>query len=342
MEVNRKELLQILASIRPGLAKREIVEQASHFIFTGNHVTTFNDQICITSPYKTTEKFSVKGEEFYKILSGANSDTVKIEIDENHVKIGSKKMKAGLSVLTDDKEKIEHLIADMKKQIKEWKELPVDFLTGVFTCMFSASRDLSTGVLACVSIKENMIYSTDRYRASRYEMSESMEDSFFILAKDVAEILKFEVVEYFATDNWIHFRTKDKVTFSCRVLVGEYPELDRFFEIEGLSVTLPKELSTIVSDVSVLAEGDSEFTRSVAITIKDNEIFCKAKREGNWIEKSIDCDYDDEPINFGINPDFLNQILKKTTDLTIQKNKALFVSEGFQHIISLPLKNEDE
>ena len=35
MKVNRQKLVSILSAIKPGLAKKQIVEEAAHFIFTG-------------------------------------------------------------------------------------------------------------------------------------------------------------------------------------------------------------------------------------------------------------------------------------------------------------------
>ena len=59
MKIEREELLKVLSAIRPGLAKKDIVEQATHFIFTGQEVLTYNDQICISYPFETDFECSV-------------------------------------------------------------------------------------------------------------------------------------------------------------------------------------------------------------------------------------------------------------------------------------------
>ena len=45
MKINRKELLEVLSLIKPGLSNNEMVEQSTHFIFEAGEVYTYNDQI---------------------------------------------------------------------------------------------------------------------------------------------------------------------------------------------------------------------------------------------------------------------------------------------------------
>ena len=117
MKINREELLKVLQAVKPGIAKREIIQQATHAIFTGDAVATFNDQICIVYPLKTDLHCSVQGEEFYKALESINEVEVEIIAEENQVKIISKKTKAGLSTLVGEKEKVESLIEDLRERV---------------------------------------------------------------------------------------------------------------------------------------------------------------------------------------------------------------------------------
>ena len=43
MKINRSKLLDILQIIKPGLANKEIVEQSTHFIFSGENISTYNE-----------------------------------------------------------------------------------------------------------------------------------------------------------------------------------------------------------------------------------------------------------------------------------------------------------
>ena len=68
MKIKKLELINILQRVKPGLAKRDVIEQFTHFIFTGESVITYNDEICISHPLKTDFVCSAKSEEFFKAI----------------------------------------------------------------------------------------------------------------------------------------------------------------------------------------------------------------------------------------------------------------------------------
>ena len=56
MKIDRKELRNILAAIKPGLGKKEFVNQTCHFMFFPDKIATFNERICIMHPFKKEKK----------------------------------------------------------------------------------------------------------------------------------------------------------------------------------------------------------------------------------------------------------------------------------------------
>ena len=90
MKVKKSELVDALSKVKPGLAKKEIVEQATHFIFSQGEIITFNDQISIMHPFDCDFDFSVKGEEFFKIVSGITEEEIDLSLKDNTLHIKSK------------------------------------------------------------------------------------------------------------------------------------------------------------------------------------------------------------------------------------------------------------
>jgi len=342
--INRKELVDILSKVRPALAKKEIIEQATHFIFTGTHITTYNDQICIIHPYPTDFQCSVRAKEFYEILNGITEDEIEIKRTKTQLKVNSERTKAGLTTVVDEKDKVDHMVeiiaADMKKA--KWYYLPESFLKGMFLCMFSASKDMTTGAFTCLYGNGSEIFSSDTLRASWFIMEkDEFKPPFLLPARDVAELIKFPVTKYTVTENWMHFKTKDKVSMSVRKLEGEFPDIKPLFEIKGYSFILPSDLKNAIDSVSILAEGELDINRVVYIKVEKGKVTCKAQKERGWIEKTIDSDYDKKRvIDFTINPHFFSQVLEKTTSITVSEEKAVFTGENFKHIICLPIDEE--
>lgn len=347
MKLNREELLKTLTLAKPALAKKEFILQATHFIFQGDYIATYNDSICIIAPFKTNFKCSVNGDEFYKALESISEEIVDISLTDNQILIKSKKTKAGLSTLVDDQEKVDNLIEDLKNRTSEkkfWKKLPGDFINGIFLCMFNASKDMTTGVRCCVAVRGNEIYSTDNLRISKYTLSSKM-DEMLIPARDAVELSKYEVTRYGKSDNWLHFITDDEVMFSCRTMIGDYPfdSLSRFFKKEPNNVmTLPKDLQDVMKAAAVFAAGDVDVAKMVEIKIEGNTIHCKSEKERGWMEKEIDIEEKfEKEILFYINPMFFAQVLDKATSLFLivgeeYPDKAVFLNENFVHMIALP------
>jgi HSP20 family molecular chaperone IbpA len=340
MKINKNDLLAVIQKVKPGVSKKEIIEQAGHLIFSNDEVATFNDQICILHPFTCEFPFSVKEAEFTKVLSGISESEIDLTLKDGNLNIKSKSTKASLSTIVGEESKVEHLIAQLKTNISAtdfFKPLPKEFIDGLYLCAFSANKDVATGVRACVAVKGDTILSTDGIRASSYVMDKTM-DEVLIPAKDAMELIKYAVVSYGISENWIHFKTEDGIIFNCKTMKGDYPHkqvLSIFEDVEP-DMTFPAELKEAVGSVTILAEGDMDINKMVRITIEKNLITVKAEKERGWIEKTVAFEYAGEPITFIINPIFFTQILALASGFNLVKGKAQFASENFVHIMALP------
>lgn len=318
-----------------------MIEQASHLVFAGGEVATYNDQICILHPFPCDLTFSVKGEEFTKILNGMSVTEFDMDLSsEGTLKISAKKTKAELSTIVGDESKVEHLIQKLRDIVSKdnfFKPLPKEFLEGIFLCAFSANKDIATGVRSCIAVKGDAIYSTDNIRASNYIMESSMDDM-LLPAKDAMELVKYKVEAYGISENWLHFCTKDGIVFNCKTMKGEYPfkKVQSIFADVDPELEFPTDLRECVSSVTILAEGDLDVSKMVRVSIDSESITVKAEKERGWIEKSVDFKYEGDKFSFIINPIFFAQILQHATGFVLVNNLAQFSSDNFYHVLALP------
>ncbi len=346
MKIKKADLLKALRSVKPGLSTKEIIQQAAHVMFMGKCIATFNDAISVLYPFETNFKCSVNGEEFYKVLDGIKEDKIELFLDGDHIKINSEKTKAGFSTIVGENEKVEKMVEKILTTVnkpKFFRTLPKDFIKGVFLCMFSASKDMTSGVKCCVAVKDNQIFSTDNLRLSRYELDSKVKDIILIPARDAYELVKYEVVRYGLSEGWVHFQTEDGVIFNCRTMTGEYP-FDRmitFFGKQKNEITVPSELKDIMKNAVVLADGEVDIAKMVEVTIDKGKIICKSEKERGWMIKEVDCKYKGEKLSFFVNPIFMAQVLESVTTLALVQgkehpNKCYFTQDNYQHIIALP------
>ena len=337
MKIKREELLKALSLVKPGLAKKEIVEQSTHFVFDGENISTYNDYICISHPFKTDFKCSIKAEIFYKLLQSMKEENITIDCGKDLiVKINGKDSRAGLTAIKEGK--IDEYIKQLDtKNIKKWKALPKDFIQGIYLCMFSVSKDMTTGVLSCLSIKDNKISSSDNLRISQYEMKGSIKNDILIPLQSIVELVKYPVTKYCLIDSWVHFKTEDGIVFSTRIMKGEFPSVDSFFDLKGAKIKLPKELQSALQSVKIVVEEAIDVVdQKVEIVISKELITCRGDGKTSWKEQDIPCSHKGKEIKFLVNPLFLAQILNKTASVIIGEGKALFVSDSFNHIMVLP------
>jgi len=339
MEIKREKLIEILSIVKPGIASKAIVDQATHFIFTGEQILTYDDRICICFPFETDFKGSVPGDEFYKIINGMTGETISLSLDKGKLKFKCGNLRASLSMSPEDD------IMAMVKVLnvpsldsKQWKNLPEGFAEGLFFCMFSASKGGGQGkaFLNTLGVKEDAIVSSDSLRITRYFMKSPVEDSFLLPLSSVVEIVKLgKLSGYIAGSSWIHFKAESGVIFSSRVVAEEYPDVHSFFDFDSKEIILPDDFKKSIDAVAILAPGENEIDKTVDVVIENKTIKCRGEKEVGWIESDQKINYDGPKISFLINPTFLIQILDKTKTMGYAEGKAVFVSDSFDHLVSL-------
>jgi len=333
----RQELKDILTALKPGLAKTKVVEQMSHFMFTGKDVVTFNDKVLVSFPYETDFGFSISADKFFGLVSNMSSPTIEVKQDGKSIKIEGKAIKAGIRTMQEDE--LAESIQTIKDQAAEgeWHPLPEDFVEGAFLSSFSASSDASLGTATCVYAIGNMLYAGDRTRVSQFRMTKEITESFFLKAIVAPDISNYYVTEVSQSKSWIHFRTEDGLNFSTRKIVGQFPDYSPFFKsFEGDKLLLPgKELKEAIKTVTIIKREDDP--KGVIIKLAEGKLICSytTNERREWIEKELDIDYKGEAIEVGMNAEFLSQVLEKAVEVIISpdRKRVLFQSDNFKHIL---------
>lgn len=336
MKIDVKNLVRILDSLRPAIAKAQMVEQASHYIFSGNTVTTFNDRICISHPFDFDTTFSVEGEDLLKSLKTIKETQADMWVEDNTLILQSDKTTAELSTVVGDRS-AEKMIEGIGLGNLEWTPLPSDFCTGLGICAFTASDDATKRNLTAVHVNQNYMESSDDLRITEYIIGADMPEV-LIPKKAAVEIAKFDAKEYCLTEAWIHFRTETGLIFSSRIIKESFPDCSAFFEVKGTEAHLPVELKEIAKEVSFMCEGKTDVDVNITLHISQGLCRVEAKKTRGKLTKDIEMVYRrDNPVKIVINPDFLVEAITRSPAVTISDDGrvALFQSERFRHVIAL-------
>ena len=343
MKVKVEDLLKALNQVRPALATKELIPEMTHFIFDGETVSTYDDQISISFPFESDFEFSVKGNDFYNIISKLDTDKeVTLSLDGETVKVKQGGRSAKFAQ-TDEKALEPYLDSLFEAMNAEFEELPNDFVNGLSMCYPCASGDPSTGILACVMIEDDRIISTDRIRVGVYKLSSAIDSRVIIKASAAHKLVGYDLTHYHVSNSWVHFMCDSGAVFSIRLIEPEEDNLPDFEYLiketdkSKVKVTIPEKIKELIDFTSIMSE-DEIYYKKAYFTVEDKKIRIKCKTKGRGeasatikMKKAVS----KKKIEFVINPTFLLYAVGLTKVLKFTKEKVLLKAGGFNYLIAL-------
>lgn len=331
MKVNRAELQAALERVKPGLANRDLIEQATSFAFLGDRVTTYNDEISISHPVKELDvRGAIKADALYSFLNRIKQETVDITWEEQQVRITAGKARAGLVFEAEVKLPIEEV-----GKIGRWRKVPEEFIEGLKLCHSCASRDMSRPILTCLNIDGDVITASDSYQIIRYQLPGKVPiDPFLLPASTAKELVRYPITKIAQGDGWVHFKTDDGTVFSSRVFEGEFPDVSPHLEFTGTSIEFPETIADTLQRAEVFSKPDlTQDMPMVIIEFSKGEVLVTAQDNSGWFEETVPLEYDDEHIKFAINLEFLMTLLKQTQTCEYGEGRIKFSGERWVHIV---------
>lgn len=334
MKINKKQLLDALETVKPGLANREQIEQSTSFAFLGNRVVTYNDEISISAPVTGMEiTGAIQADNLYKFLGKIKKEEIELEVKGNEIVITSGKSKAGLTLQSEIKLPLNEDIAEKS----DWNILPENFLQGVKFVVSACGKDMNRPVLTCVHVSQKgFVEACDNFRIAKYTLGGEMPlDTFLMPSTSVLTMHKLQPTQISEGKGWVHFKTEEGVVFSCRVFEDAYPDTKAFFNIQGEKVTFPKTIEEVLDMAGVFAKRDNVMDETVNITISDKRLKVSSKSETGWFEEEVNMAYEGENLSFDVTPHLLKQILSETLACVVGKSKLEFEGESWAYITML-------
>jgi len=335
MQINRIELLQALEIVRPGLANKETIAQATSFAFFEDKVVTYNDEISISHPVENLNLVgAIRAEEFYKLLTKLTLDTIDLEVVENTVMLTSGKVKASFPFSSE----IQLPVTEIG-EVGSWRKLPDTFLQGLQMSLPSCAKDQSKPICTCLHIsKRGFVEATDNFRLSRYLIGKRVvNQDTLIPANSVRELLKYNIVSLSEGEGWIHFKTEKGTVFSSRILnrSEKFPMLDDFLKVEGTSLKFPVAVSSALDRALVFCSSLTDKDPEVSISITGRQIIIRAEGMAGWFEEKASLKHEGTPFQFIVNPTLLSAILLDIPNCVVSESRIRFYKEPWVYVVSL-------
>ncbi len=347
VQINRQELINILDKVKPGLAKREIIQQSTTFAFIGGKVVTYNDSISVSYPIKELDFIgAIEAKEFYELLNKLSSNEVFLSVQDNNLIVQADKSKAGFILQSDivlPLDEVERSSAD------SWIPVPSNLKEALAFSLFSCARDIGIPAFTCVHLnKDGFVEATDNVRITRYKVDSTFPKSVLIRSSSVKALLDYEFTEMSFGNSWIHFRDDSGLVFSCRLFDGRFPNIDEtgILNVQGEEVVFPHNLVDMLDRALVFAKNFNSYDLIrtgiplLDVSFKDKLFKVKIRSDSGWFEEFVELDYAGNPISFSANPLLLRDIVDKTDRCIVGDRCIKFQNDSWEHVIALAIRTE--
>ncbi len=332
MKINRKSFLKALTVAAVGLTKRPILEQSDSFIFTKENIITFNGEILTRSRNPLDIQGAIPAEDLLKILGKMPDEEVDISIKgEELIVKGGKRRAAGIACAA----KVDLPYGDVPNP-KKWMEAPEGLMVILCQAARVCGHDESQPTTTEVHVTEDRIESCDNFRLFQYKIETGFLKEALIPAASIDALSGLEFVFVSQRGGWIHFKNSEDRVISVRCSTGDYPSLKELLKIDDAQkVTLPKDLSEILSRAEVMHE--ATYDAMVSIAIDEGKLTLKASKETGWYKETKKVKFSGDPLRFQVHPKFLADMLKKTNEVMIGGNKMRLEASNAVFVVCLEI-----
>lgn len=355
VSIEKASLITAIKKVLPGVEKgTTVIDGADQLLFTGASVSSYNGEIAVSAPCNTQGlSFSVKGMDFFNLVSKMSDLMLAVEIVDNKIKLKAGRTKASMALL--DSSKVLEAVKSLNATSQVFTPIAQEFLDGVKMCSLAGNSESLRGVAVGACGDSSAIFETDSNRICIHKLTAPME-SFWVDDSTFNDALKVGTpTSYSVKDAWLHLKYEDGTIFSAkRKDHSAYPfeVCAGFLEmIPNASIIvksrLPGNIAEAVSRVAILASGvDSKNARLVELTFNKEELGLYAEKVGGEASETIPWEepLEQDPQGFKVWVDtaFLLEASNKAMDFTlcyIDGNPSLvFQTANYTQLVSAQSK----
>ncbi len=323
MKIKREELLSQLLSVSPGLPKKVGQEQKPSFYITDGVVYALGDEIVCSSPCCLIDvNRVVPAQPLVELLKKLSEDEIEVESQLDNLLIKGKRKLAKIKIEVCDEDPLEGV-----DEVSNWVELPGDFSKAIEIVSPCVSRGEGVFILGCIHIHPEWVEGSDNYQLARYSVALGLADSVVVREEGIRQIVGCDMVEFAATESWLHFRNLAGLRISCRKYMEPYHDFSHLMEGTGDKIVFPKGLDKIIDKAEVFSRGDSD--NNVRLELDSGKLVVVGKGEYGWYKEVRKIEYDGPPLSFMVATKMLLELSKKSGDCVVGDTYLRVTGDNF-------------
>lgn len=330
MKFNRKEILRQLESCNAGLSHTDNLEQSDCYILRPGKISTFNEEILCRQDTPLPFQAAVPAKPLVETLRKLTEDEIDIELKESQLLIkcaGTRRI--GLNIHADIV-----LHCDAVEQATEYTDVPPVFADALAMVAEAADKDGDDFALNCIQIKPAGMQATDRFQAIRYKVDCPVRSDVLVKRQSCMAVNGLGIAAMQETDNWIHWKTYTGLQIAVRKYLEEYPNLGPLFKAEPQGcLRLPPSLIDALQKASIFLN-DTGTGKQAVLQLKTGEITIRGQNEHGFYEEVREVAYKGPDAIFGINPKYVQNLLKHDYPCELTEGSLRIRGENFAYITS--------
>lgn len=325
MNLTKSTLMEAMKKCLPGVEKgSSLIEGADTFLFTGNHIHSYNDTVAVSVPVSLDGmQGAVKAMDFFRLVSKLNAPLIVAEATDTRLTMTAGRTKANIDFL---KTQTMEYISELGLSGLDWKPLPTNFMEGLKLCKMSCNPTPLRGLF----VSGMLMASSDAARINHFVLGGEM-DPVWLDDPTINELVKLgEPLEYCVSGPWFHAKYKDGTMFSCKrkdhsqfPLIAVEENIKAVVGVDDEFVVhnrLPKALAEAVDRVSTMASGETASSMLIRMTFKQDEVVLYATKHHGDAEESVALESpfaDDPGLTLWVESSFLLEASKKVMDFYV-------------------------
>jgi DNA polymerase III sliding clamp (beta) subunit (PCNA family) len=330
MKIQRKDLLRHLESCAPGLSTSGNLEQAECFIFSDGYVHTFNDEMYCKQETVLSMRCAVPAKPLLETLRKLTEDEIDVvhDIDKGVLTIKCANVrKITLNIHADA---VNHHAS--VPQPENWQDVPPVFADALAMTADSAAKESEEFVLSCVHISPHGLQATDTFQAIRYRLECPVSKPTLIRRSACASVNGLGVAAICEVEGWLYLKTYTGLQVAVRTYDEEFPDLSEAFKQESrASLRFPPCLLDALAKASIFL-ADTGSGKQAQIRLKPNKVMIRGQNESGTYEEIRDIEYDGPSRSFGLNPKYVQTLLKHDYPISLTDNAMRVRGESFSYI----------
>jgi hypothetical protein len=331
MRLKRKELLQRLLMVQPGIAKRENsgIVQGSCVILKRGRFYSFNQEVScsLQSGLPAEWEGAIYAAKLEEILDKLPDEEIDVDMD---AKAFTLKGKSARKVRLPFEEEQDNAY-DLVERPKDWILLEPDWFEAVSLAVECTNK---RGPLlnACIHISPSALEASDNVRAIRYRIKTFITQNVLVRGETVDAVSPFGMNKGCETQNWLHFRNPMGLRISVRKWEStEYPDLAEIMKVRGQKIVFKPGIVDVARRAGMFAAE----TGAIQLKIdKETMLVVGSSVEGEYEERSS-VKWNGEAINVWVAPKMLMELVKTTNTCEVTPTTLRVKGERFTYVVGL-------